>query len=78
MVTKCSQNINYENIYKVVGTQNLDDITSLEFVIYNQKNLYEVNLISNAGTAYGDGDSEKILTCIVNNQTELNTEYSYT
>ena len=72
-----SDNPNYRNYYKVIGLYESSLPVTQEFIIYNNTNQHDIEIVSNSGTTFGQGIESKILTCEIDKSTLEASLYDY-
>lgn len=60
----------YKNHYKVIGTYNLETILIKQFILYNEANKHDVELVCDSGFAFEFSDSTKIIICEIDGESQ--------
>ena len=64
----------YRNKYKVIAMYESSTIVQQEFIIYNDNYKHNIELISDSGTAFGEGSGSKQIVCAVDGDRYLSPE----
>ena len=72
------ENKAYRNKYKVVGMYESGTIVQQEFIIYNEKNKHNIELVSDSGLYFGEGSGKKKITCLIDGESNVSDDYQFT